>query len=75
MQAKQKGDSQTPRKARVTGPTWKMPNSVKGLLATEVDPQQRGHFKRMLIDAWDTQQRHLAEAAKKRDKNKDKQEV
>jgi hypothetical protein len=70
MQAKQKGDSQTPRKARVTGPTWKMPNTVKALLATYVDPHMRGHVKRMFIDAWDTQQRHLAEMAKKREKNK-----
>jgi hypothetical protein len=64
----QKGDPQTPRQVPVTGPTWKMPKTVKALLTTFTDPHQRGHYKRMMIDAWHTQQKHAAENAKKRDK-------
>ena len=75
MQAKQKGDPQTPRKPRLTGPTWKMPKSVKASLSMIVDPVARAHFKQMMIDAWATQQRHAAENAKKKDrKNSGKQD-
>lgn len=71
MQAKQKGDSQTPRKTPITGPTWKMPKPVKALLTTFVDPHERGHYKRMMMDAWATQQRHALESAKKKGKSED----
>lgn len=71
MQATQKGDSQTPRTPRETTATYKMPKSVKTLMSTLVDAHARGHFKRMMIGASVTAQKHAAEASKRRDKNQD----
>lgn len=65
-----KGDPMPPRQPRMTGPTYKMPKRIKTVLATIADPQMRGHYKRMMIDAHVTALRHAAEAAKKKDKNK-----
>lgn len=65
---KQKGDPQTPRQAKHTGPTYRLPKTVKAMMTTIVDPAARGHFKRMMIDAYVTSQKNAAELAKKRDK-------
>lgn len=71
MQITQKGESQPSRQPRLTGPTFRLPKSVKAAMTTITDPHARGHFKRMMIDAWVTQQRHAAELAKKKDKKAD----
>ena len=63
-----KGDPQTPRQAKHTGPTYRLPNKYKPLLASIADPQMRGHYKRMLINADAAALKHTAENAKKKDK-------
>jgi hypothetical protein len=69
VQVKQsKGDSQTPRKARATGPTWRMPHAVKNLLGSERDPLQRAIYKNMMVEASAYATAQAIELAKKKDK-------
>lgn len=63
-----KGDPQTPRQATHTSATYRLPNKYKPLIASIADPQMRGHYRRMLIDADVTAAKHAIEAAKKKDK-------
>jgi hypothetical protein len=63
-----KGDPKTPRKTPVSGPSYKMSGAIKALLATEVDPHQRGHLKRMMIEAKAYADAQAIELSKKKDK-------
>lgn len=56
------------RKTRSTGPTYRMPGSMKTLLSTEVDPSARAQFKRMLIEAGAYAQEMAIQMAKRKEK-------
>lgn len=56
------------RKTKATNGTYRMPGAIKTLLATEVDPQARAQFKRMLIDGQAYTQDMALQMAKKKEK-------
>jgi hypothetical protein len=70
MQAVQKGDPQTPKSPALTGPTYRLPSSVKTMLSTIRDPQLRAAWKNSMIEAYAWDQKLQLELSKKKDKKK-----
>jgi hypothetical protein len=64
---KEKPKVQEKSKAQIVqGRTWKLHKYWKGIMATILDPHERGHYKRMMLDAT------LTEHTEKNKKRKEK---
>lgn len=64
----QKGDSNTPRRPRLTGSTYVMPKSVKSLLAAITDKTLRAAWKNSMIEAYAYDLKLQAENSKRKDR-------